>query len=212
MNGFSVPKQDDIPREGRALPDATIRQNLALTKVEAGTSKKGDPQMIWHWTIDTGADAGEQTKQYHTFKEGSKLAWQKLANVCDAAGFTWEDAPTVEAFAAQFPIDGSFRISVEIEHRYQVAAFVDQRGKHEKYGPLKTAELPYGPFYLDTTKEEVETWEGDTWVDWQIRDGFDFSNIFGPPTTEAELVQYGADTPLGVKEDGTIGPADDLPF
>lgn len=207
---FNTRKQEDIPREGPALPESG-RYDFALTQVDTKVSKKGDPQMVWTYTIDRGPNAGHKVKEWHTFSDGNDLSWQRLANICDAAGFTWAEASTLEAFASQFPTDGSFRLSIECEQRFSAPGFTDTPKAWDatERSPVRSQATPYEN-YINLTEEEYEAWDGEKFANLSPREGFDFHLIYQAAEGKQELQKTSA--PEEEEEPALAMQEDDLPF
>ena len=218
---FQVPNYDDVSREGASLPSEG-RHDVTLTNVEAKRSSNGNPMIVLTETVDNGEDAGHALREFLVFTEGSNLAWSRLANICDAADFEWSEASTLEAFAAQFPLN-RLRWSTEVEHQYKVTAWIDSESKYNytEVSPVRTDACYNQVDFLPITKEE---W-GDESQDWenkrkdaQVRDGLDFQNIYGEPEGKSEL-DFGGTVPSSGdgQASGEPVPAggpeeDDLPF
>ena len=213
---FNVPNQQDVDREGFSLPSEG-RHDLTLTGVEAKKSSSGNPMMVFKLTIDSGEDAGHSIRHFFTFTDQTS-AWSELACLCDAASFEWSEASSLEAFAAQFPLN-KLRFSADIEHRYTATAFLDEpnKWKYNEKSPTRTETCTHKTDYVELTKEEYDEWESDDkYVGAQIRDGLDFQSIYQPPQNSRELAFDDDETftPSGdgssEKLDTTV--SDDLPF
>jgi hypothetical protein len=213
---WKAPKQTDVPREGPSLPPAG-RYDVHLSKVEPRTSGGGQPQMVWTYAIDTGPHAGYQIKEWHTFTPGNDLVWQRLANICDGAGFTWiEEAPSFDAFASQFPTDGTFRFSIECEQRYSVKGYTDtvKAWQATKYSPVSTRECSHANT-ITLSKEDWDAWDADDkdkFANLGPREGFDFHRIYGPPQSVAELAKRPAAPAVAGANGEWFESDDDLPF
>lgn len=212
---FQVPKQDNVDRSGYSLPEEG-RHDVAVTHVEATRSSKGDPMMVMTLTIDNGADQGTQLKEYFAFKPGSDIAWSRLACLCDAANFQWdESASSLEAFAAQFPTDGTMRFSVDVEVSYSVKVFSDAQNKENMtvQKPEKSGDAVY-EVWLDAPEHDWESWPGDKNARAQVRQGFDFEEIYqeaqGKP--ELEMSPNGQANEDAAFEEETFEEDDQLPF
>ena len=187
MSNFSVPSFDNAPREAGFLP-AKGRQDVTVTSIECKRSSKGDPQMVWTETIDNGPDANATLKEYFTFSDGNNITWARLANICDAAGFAWQEASSLEAFAAQFPIN-RLRFSVEVDYRYVIKAFidVDNQYRYKTFAAQESDETPY-EHWIQVQEHEFEAWKGERRGPFaQVRDGMDFGNIYQKAQNPPEL-------------------------
>lgn len=206
---FFTPNQQDVDREGRLEPKKG-RADVCITNIECKRSRKGDPMMVFTETVDSGEDAGKKIKEYFAFSDGNTIVWSRLACLCDAAGFTWEPASSLEAFAAQFPLD-TLRFSVEIDHRYSITAYLDDQDPERASlrETQKTSKAPYEK-YLDVAEEEYEAWEGDKRIFAGVRDGLDFQNIYQKPQGEGMLV--GGDGAVEEAADYFEDDGADLPF
>lgn len=209
---FTAPKMSDVNREGFSLP-AKGRKDVVVTAIEASRSSKGDPMLVFTSTIDAGPDAGHTFKEYFAFSESNDVAWARLACICDAAKFEWVEASSLEAFAAQFPLN-QLRYSVDIEHAYSIKAFLDSNNKYkyESKSAVKDEDHPYEE-WVTVPKQEYDAWEGPSKnVRAQVRDGLDFEDIYQPARTEQELApgaEAGGDGKAGEPAEE---PDDDLPF
>lgn len=183
---FKSYSSKDAPRDSfGAIPKG--RYDVTLTKIECRSSGKGHPQMVWTLTVDSGEHANTDLKDRFTFGD-SDTAWAKLANICDVIGFEFEEAGSMESFAAQFPLN-KMRLSVEVDHRYSAKAWIDVDNPYafKKFTAAQTPETPY-PHTINLQKHDWDAFEGEKTGPWaQIRDGFDYLNIYGKVGAEREL-------------------------
>jgi len=186
---FKMHKQDEVSREVNLLPKQGW-QTVALQKVECKNSQKGDPMMVWELAIDTGEDAGHKIMEFFSFSDAAeKFTWARLATICDAADFTWDDsAETLEALAYQFPCDGTFRFSMDVDYSYRILAYCDTREikKIEVKEKVKTSEAPH-ELWLNVEEEEYEAWEGEKRANARARDEFNYALVYQPAGTASEL-------------------------
>jgi len=211
---FQVPEQESVDRSGYSLPEEG-RQDVAVTHVEATRSSKGDPMMVMTLTIDNGKDQGVQLREYFAFKPGSDIAWSRLACLCDAADFKWgHEVSSLEAFCAQFPTDGSMRFSVDVEVSYSVKVFSDAEEKENMtiQKPEKTGDAIH-EVWLDAPEHDWEDWPGDKNARAQVRQGFDFEEIYQPAQDKQALeVSPNGQSEDPAFEEETFEEDDKLPF
>lgn len=186
---FQARSKDSIKRD----PTATApegRNDLTITKVEGGRSKKGDPQLTFTSTVDNGEGVGTEIKEFFTFGGGfgEEIAWSRLANICDHCGFDFEGAQSIEAFAAQFP-QGALRYSADLWHQYQIHAWIDTENRYqwEKFTDTPTDDTPYQA-WITVQKHDHDDFDGEKKGPFAVvRDGLDFENIYGPPQNDPEV-------------------------
>lgn len=209
MSGFQVRDIKAVKTDLSSVA-AEGRQDVTLTKVEVARSKSsGNPQMIFTSTVDNGESVGEEIQDRFTFAGGfaEDIAWTRLKNICDSAGYEYESANSLQAFAMSFPLN-TLRYSIDVEHRYVVEAWIDTESPHKytKFTAEQTEETPYKK-EIAVQKHEFEAWEGNKKGPYaQPRDDiYDLANVYGPPQNPAELTftDDGVDEELeGVLDNG----------
>lgn len=211
---FDVPQQSDVNREAGEfiLPDQGYH-DVTITEIKPDRSSSGNPMMVLSLTIDNGEFAGHEIREYLVFFEkdcppNQHPTWAKLACIMDAAGFEWEEQSNLEAFTTQFPLN-KLRLSVDVVHSYSVLAYVDDPDNYEQKVAQKDGDHPYEE-WVDVTPQEYDEWpdlEKNKYKRAQVRDGFDFANIFQEAKNPPELMLNGQ-----YEGDNSEESDDGLPF
>lgn len=237
---FYAPDPTETDREGPSiLPEG--RYDVTMTGFEGKRSESsGNPMLVVKYTIDSGEEAGRKLTDRFTFFESDQPAeqhptWRRLAiMMADCAGYDWERANSIEAFAAQFPVN-KLRVNVAVMHRYTVEGYIPQ--KDSKYNPSSMAvdmddKHTKQVDYLEVTEKEWENWPEDrrNKPAAQVADAFEFdpTHIYREPQGEREIEFADDGSTFVASGDGAAtsepyatGPAkggqtpegeDDLPF
>lgn len=163
---FYTPDAQSVDREGPSiLPEG--RYDATMTNFEGKRAESsGNPMLIVKYTIDNGPEAGRKLTDRFTFFESDQPAeqhptWRRLAiMMTDCAGYEWESARSIEAFAAQFPIN-KLRVSVAVTHRYTVEGYIkpeDTKYNFSSISPKMDEEHTNQVDYLEVTPQQWEEW------------------------------------------------------
>ena len=193
-----IPKENEIEKEPTLLPSEG-RHDVVLVKSKGTLSKRRDDMLVWDLMVDTGSNKGKSLIERFLFSpKTSESSLARLKCIADVAGFPWpwpDGAElTIEQLAAAWPIDGSLRYSIEIDHRYSLTVYAEKHTPADLGDPTSYKAEPDDKYtkksYLDVGKSTYEAhvengFKGNIFANCP-REGWDFETIYQPVSGKAE--------------------------
>ena len=188
---FHTPQHGTVQKE-QVLPGPG-HYDCTISDIRAQVASSGNPMMIFEYTIDNGEFAGFSADEVYVFfdydgPDRQHPTWQALQQISDCCGFEWDQAQSVEAFAAQWPI-GQLRVRVDLVHEYSVEACWAGESKYDvdSISEEYDEDHPNGAEWVTVTPRMYDDYGGKKNKGLAVRDGFDVESIYQEVEAEREM-------------------------